>query len=228
MNASLLLLLKASPATKLQLAQILARIGCESPNDIALWIGISQGDAFLDGTAHGEVLGERNRFDACVWARSEVRSHSDIADALEPICNAVSPCIDASHSAVLAGLERSIIAGEGAGLMIFAFRRNPSLTQAECHAYWHDQHGAIVRRSGSGGYRQLHVDTQASARIASRFGFGLADYDGAVIKRHSGLDTLHATLSNALVRTEALPDERVFIDHAHAGMAAFSPVISRS
>lgn len=225
MNSSLLLLFRAQHGAKDRLCEALAAFVANDIShgaEIELSAGMSQGDGFLDGTAHGELLGERNRFDAYVLARSETRIFGDLATRLEPIANALRPHIDADRSAVLAGIERSVIPGEGAGLMIFAFRRRPSMTQAECQTYWHDHHGAIVRSSGSGGYRQLHVDSAASADIAHRFGFGVADYDGAVLKRHAGVDALHTMFGNPRVRTEALPDECVFIDHAHSGMVAFS------
>lgn len=224
MNRSLLLLLSAKTGAKTHLSVAVAqnREQIEATADIELRMGTSLGDAFLDGTAHGEVLGERNRFDAFMLARGEARSFSEIGVQLQSLVESLESHIDADRSAVLAGVERSIIPGDGSGLMIFAFRRKPSMPQAECQAYWHDHHGAIVRRSSSGGYRQLHVDSTASIQIAQQLGFGIADYDGAVLKLHAGPDALHAMFGNPLVRTEALPDECVFIDHAHSGMVAFS------
>lgn len=225
MNRSLLVLLSAKAGARAFLMDALAAFNKKSvAEDDGLIFGESQGDAFLDGTAHGEVLGERDRFDAFIALRSATEDFSAIAAQLAPVCDALRPYLDAQRTAVLAGVERSIIDGDGIGVMIFAFRRKPGMSQQECQRYWHDHHGAIVRRSGSGGYRQLHVDSPNSANIACQFGFGVADYDGAVLKLHRGVDALHTMFSNALVRTEALPDERVFIDHAHSGMVAYRPV----
>lgn len=221
MNRSLLLLLSSRAGDRTALVDALTT--CEAMRS-AEHAGVSLGDAFLDGTAHGEVLGERDRFDGFLLARSDTQDFAALARQLAPVCDALRPSLDAQRSAVLAGIERSIIAGNGIGLMIFAFRHAVSMTQPESQMYWHDHHGAIVRRSGSGGYRQLHVDSPASADIACQFGFGIADYDGAVLKLHQGTDALHTMFSHAMVRTEALPDERVFIDHAHSGMVAYQPI----
>jgi len=56
-----LLLLDNAPAS---VETLLPARSC--PVDIRLRAGTSLGDGFLDGTAHGEVLGERCRFDAYV------------------------------------------------------------------------------------------------------------------------------------------------------------------
>ena len=127
---------------------------------------------------------------------------------------------DPARSAVLAGLEYSVLPGSGAACAVGLIRRHEDLSPAEFTAHWRDRHVAFARRvTGANGYRQVHAQPALSAAVATELGlpwFDAATFDGAGLLYFADLAAMSEARSSEAVRRAATEDEMRFVDHARS------------
>ena len=128
---------------------------------------------------------------------------------------------DPDRSAVVSGVQHTVLDGDGSYFVSFALRRPPAMSRGDFSHYWLGVHGKMARdapRRRPGGYRQLHADPEASRALAAAVGFGVSDYDGVVMSDHSEVERMKRAFSHPAVREVALADERTFIDHSRSAI----------
>jgi hypothetical protein len=128
-----------------------------------------------------------------------------------------APVFDGSRSAVLAGVEHTVLPGRGGACAVGLVRRRADLDRAAFTAHWRDRHVEFARRvSGGAGYRQLHADPAASAALAGRLGIREAGLDGAGLLFFDDLAAMTRVRASPQVRRDATEDEMRFVDHARS------------
>ncbi|WP_433359762.1 EthD domain-containing protein [Streptosporangium sp. CA-115845] len=124
---------------------------------------------------------------------------------------------DRRRSAVLAGVEHTVIPGSDRALAVGLIRRRARLTRAAFLEHWRERHVAYARRvSGSAGYRQLHAVPEFSTAVAAELGIPEAGFDGAGLLYFSDLTSMSRVRSSPEVRRDATEDEMRFVDHARS------------
>jgi hypothetical protein len=135
-----------------------------------------------------------------------------IAEALGP-----EPGVESERSAVLAGVEHTVIPGSGTAFAVGLIRRRPDLSREDFVSHWRDRHVAFARRvSGSTGYRQLHAVPAFSTAVAAKLGIPDAGFDGAGLMFVADLASMAQVRSTPEVRRDATEDEMRFVDHARS------------
>lgn len=193
-------------------AHTLAQAGFDAATAVAV-----EPDAF-DGTAHGAVVSERVDGVLSVPTAS-ASSQQELAGALRATAERLAETADVRRSAVLAGVEHTVVDGDGPLHINFVLRRPATMDHAQFCDYWLNNHGQLARdapRRRAGGYRQLHADPARSQEFATACGFGLSDYDGMVFSDHSDVERMKRAFAHPSVSEIALADERHFIDHSRS------------
>lgn len=125
--------------------------------------------------------------------------------------------VDRRRSAVLAGVEHTVVPGCGGVCAVGLVRRRADLDRVAFTAHWRDRHVELARRvTGSAGYRQLHADRALSAELADRLGVPDAGFDGAGLLFFDDLTALARVRAAPAVRRDATADEMRFVDHARS------------
>jgi len=129
---------------------------------------------------------------------------------------------DGARSSVL-GLRRfSILPGSDRIKLFFGLRRLDSLTRPAFLSYWLDVHAEFGRRLiPPYSYHQLHAEADLTQQMAELSGLAPSTLDGIAEVHFPDLEALIAQLSRPAVATDALADERTFIDHARSVFRVF-------
>jgi hypothetical protein len=153
----------------------------------------------------------------------EVRLPGADAGSSDVVRRAVStelgpdPAFDPGRSAVVAGVEHTVVPGSGRVFAVGLVRRRPDLAREDFLAHWRDRHVAFARRvSGSTGYRQLHADAELSAAVAAELGIPDAGFDGAGLMFAPDLGSMAQVRASPEVRRDATEDEMRFVDHSRS------------
>jgi len=109
--------------------------------------------------------------------------------------------------------------------LVYVFRRLPSLSLGECHHYWRENHGSLVRqRAATIGLRRYaqvsRLDDQLNERLET-WGGTMEQYDGIADLYWKDYEDLLTSFSKpeAQLSDEALrEDERRFIDAARSSL----------
>ncbi|MCH7628013.1 MAG: EthD domain-containing protein [Proteobacteria bacterium] len=132
---------------------------------------------------------------------------------------------DAQRGSALAGTRHAVLSGGDAIRLFFGLRRLPNLTRAALHDYWLNHHAQIGRRLiPPYTYHQIHADEAATGALAAQADLAASTYDGMVEVHFPDVDAFVRQLSRADVATEALEDEKNFIDHSRSQFWAFREV----
>jgi hypothetical protein len=177
----------------------------------------------IEGSAHGEAIGPAPEgFEAMVEAAGD-GSFPFLIDALAPIIDAVAEEADLARSTVIAGEHHLLAPNTGPYMMVFALRRPAGMSREAFFDYWANRHGPMITKGfGSrGSYYQLHGDDEATRAAATRFGVGVADFDG-----HAGGWLRDPSVLGVSMRHEqaaaALDDERRFIEHSRSMLMVYA------
>lgn len=118
---------------------------------------------------------------------------------------------------VFACTRHSVLPGYDAIRLFFGFQRPAHQTREACHDYWLNVHADFGRRLiPPYSYHQLHVQADATARAAEITGLPASVLDGVAEVYFPDIPAFVAQLSRPDVASEALEDERNFIDHARS------------
>jgi hypothetical protein len=103
--------------------------------------------------------------------------------------------------------------------LIYCLRRKPSLSLEEFQQHWlehHSQYGKRVKTLRR--YVQLHTLANDPIReaMAQAGASGVPTYDGIMMGWFDSLEAMQAELTKNPVVTEALEDEKYFIDHTRS------------
>jgi hypothetical protein len=118
---------------------------------------------------------------------------------------------------VFACIRHSVLPGYDTIRLFFGFQRLEHQTREACHDYWLNVHADFGRRLiPPYSYHQLHVQAEATARAAAATGLPASVLDGVAEVYFPDIPAFIAQLSRPDVASEALEDERNFIDHARS------------
>lgn len=132
---------------------------------------------------------------------------------------------DAARSTAFAGTRHAVLPGSAPIRLFFGLRRLPALTRAAFHDYWLNRHAEIGRRLiPPYTYHQVHADEATTATLSGEAGLAASTYDGIVEVHFPDVDAFVRQLSRADVASEALEDEKNFIDHARSQFWGFREV----
>lgn len=124
--------------------------------------------------------------------------------------------VEATASAVLAGLAHLIVAGGGPIFLALAGRKDPATTVDEMRRWWLGQHAALVQRVVRplpNGYEQLHVDRSLSRQAARAVGFAEEAYDAFDSINAGSVETLLQPLQDPEIAGALYQDELGHLDH---------------
>lgn len=135
---------------------------------------------------------------------------------------ALAGVLDKRRSTLLAFRRHDVLPGRDAIRLHFALRRLARLTLEEFHDYWLNRHAQLGRRLiPPFSYHQLHADPAETANWAAQAGLAASDLDGVVEVHFPNVAALVSQLSRPEVASEALEDEKNFIDHARSEFWAY-------
>lgn len=134
----------------------------------------------------------------------------DLADRLESVANT-------GRSSAVAGYRHVILPGGGPVRLFFGLRRLEHLSRAEFQHYWLYVHADFGRRLlPPFSYHQVHVESEQTKAAARAAGVAASPLDGIVEVHFPDVAASIAQLSRPDVSSEALADERNFIDHSRS------------
>jgi EthD domain-containing protein len=175
-----------------------------------------------DGLPHTQTLGgDARSFAAFVdFDADEIEDVLPRLDGLRELVDLAGP-----SSAVLAGTEHVIAAGDDPLQFLVVLAPLASLSREAFHAYWLERHARIVRPDPAApgrGYRQFHADAEASRRAAARLGLTTRGFEGTASGYVRDVQTFRAALGDAARLAPILEDERNFIDHARSSIGLYA------
>ncbi|MFA7585415.1 MAG: EthD domain-containing protein [Novosphingobium sp.] len=144
------------------------------------------------------------------------------ASATAEIVAATDGMFNREASALLAFRRHAVLPGSDAIRLYFGLRRLPHLSLEGFHDYWLNKHADIGRKLiPPYTYHQLHADPAATAHWAETVGIPASTLDGVVEVHFPDVDAFVRQLSREDVASEALADERNFIDHSRSQFWAY-------
>lgn len=175
---------------------------------------------------HGAAVTGGPRFDAMFEVASDALDLAQLTSAVEGLASRLEQWVDPGASAVIAGQEHVIVPGDGPLMLVYALRPLPSLSSAQFHDYWLNRHAgtakeAVMREAAPEpavtgpqlrGYRQFHADPVATRAAAKAAGVAIDDFEGAAEGYYSDVDEFLQIMLKPEVVSEALEDEKRFID----------------
>ena len=164
-------------------------------------------------------------FDVLVEVRVPVAASAGDPAVVVAVDGALAavPAVDRARSAVLAGVEHVVVAGDGPVRAVGLVRRRPGLDHPQFLEHWRERHVVFARRAAVGaGYRQLRADRAASEALASRLGIAPAGFDGAGMLFFPHEAAMAAVRATPAVRRDATADEMRFVDHSRSFFVAVS------
>jgi uncharacterized protein (TIGR02118 family) len=89
-------------------------------------------------------------------------------------------------------------------------KRNPALSVEEFHQHWRTRHADLIRNNPAA---QRYVKRyEQNHRLASDYGHGEPEYDGAVSQWFESADDFWAMVTDPTYQAEVGPDERSLLD----------------
>lgn len=163
-------------------------------------------------------------FDVIVELESPSATLAELAEPLTELGRALSGCIDPARSGVIAGVEHTIVAGDGPLVLVYPIRRVAALSPEAFWDRWFRGHVQVASDAGNLGkfrYRQFHAVPAATTAAAVAIGVDLDDFDGAAIGFYDDREQFIGVAVDPDMRIE---DELHFIDHARSTLAIFERV----
>jgi hypothetical protein len=163
-------------------------------------------------------------FDVIVELESPSATLAELAEPLTALRRALTGCIDPAGSGVIAGVEHTIVAGDGPLVLVYPIRRVAALSPEAFWDRWFRGHVQVASDAGNLGkfrYRQLHSVPDATTAAAAAIGVDLDDFDGAAIGFYDDREQFIGVAVDPDMRIE---DELHFIDHARSTLAIFERV----
>ncbi len=107
---------------------------------------------------------------------------------LDGLAGRLGPAVDRSRSAVVYGVDHTIIEGTGALQLFYCLRRVPTLSHEQFSAFWLNQLVEHTSKTpGKSGYRQLHADPELTVLAAGAAGLAIDDLDGVALEWYPDL-----------------------------------------
>ena len=180
------------------------------------WVTLVPAES-LGALAHVAESGGGRAADAILTVSGELA-----AAAAKAIGQAISTVADPKHSRVSGGTRHSILPGHAPIRLYFGLRRLEKLTRAEFQDYWLNVHADFGRRLiPPYSYHQIHAEEALTDELAQLCGLPPSPLDGIVEVHFPDLDALTRQLMRPEVASEALADERNFIDHARSAFHVY-------
>lgn len=133
---------------------------------------------------------------------------------LRIILDAIEGLVDGSACRVLGTRSYEILAGWGPVRIYYGLHRLPDMTREDFCRYWLGHHADIGRRLiPPYSYFQSHADETLNKIASAQCTLDISPLDGIVNVHFPNLAAAQEQLANEKVATEALEDEKKFIDH---------------
>ena len=183
------------------------------------WVTLVPAEA-LAALPHVAESGHARAADAILTVVGNDRS---VADAVKMIGKSLNEISDLPHSRVTGGQRHPILPGTAPIRLFFGLRRLERLSRAEFQDYWLNVHADFGRRLiPPYTYHQIHAEEYLTGELTRLSGVPSSPLDGIVEVHFPDIDALIRQLMRPDVASEALADERNFIDHARSAFHVYS------